>query len=52
MASKILVLGLIIIAAIVSIFQIKQEPKKAWPWIVIYWITLTIKNIIDFIGLM
>lgn len=52
MASKILVLGLIIIAAIVSIFQIKQEPKKAWPWIVVYWITLTIKNIIDFIGLM
>ena len=52
MAVKILVLLLMIIAGIVSILQIKQEPKKAWPWIVIYWLTLTVKNLIEFVGLL
>jgi len=45
--SQISVIGLIIIAAVVSVLQIKQKPKKAWPWIVGYWILLTIKNIFD-----
>lgn len=52
MISKIIVLLLMVIAGIVSFFQIKQNPKKAWPWIVIYWLTLTVKNLIDFVGLL
>lgn len=52
MVIKIMVLLLMVIAGIVSFFQIKQEPKKAWPWIVVYWLTLTIKNLIEFAGLL
>ena len=52
MVVKIIVLLLMVIAGIVSFFQIKQEPKKAWPWIVVYWLTLTIKNLIEFAGLL
>ena len=52
MIDQIMILLLIVFAAIVSVFQIKQEPKKAWPFIVIYWVTLTIKNLINFVGLL
>lgn len=50
--SQICVIGLIIVAAVVSVFQIKQKPKKAWPWIVGYWILLTIKNICDLVAML
>lgn len=49
--SAILVCILMVIAAIVSFYQIKQEPKKAWPWIIAYWLILTIKNLVDFLVL-
>lgn len=52
MVIKIFVVILMIIAGIVSYLQIKQEPKKAWPWICIYWCTLTIKNLIELLGLL
>lgn len=45
--AQICIIGLILVAALVSVLQIKQQPKKAWPWIVVYWILLTIKNIFD-----
>jgi len=45
--AQICIIGLIIVAAVVSVFQIKQQPKKAWPWIIGYWVLLTIKNIVD-----
>lgn len=50
--SQICVFGLIIVAAVVSVFQIKQQPKKAWPWIVGYWLLLTVKNIFDFVAVL
>lgn len=50
--SAVFICILMVIAAIVSFYQIKQEPKKAWPWIVVYWSTLTIKNLVDFLLLM
>lgn len=50
--SQICVIGLIIVAAVVSIFQIKQKPKHAWPWIIGYWILLTIKNIFDLVAML
>lgn len=52
MAVKIMVLLLMVIVGIVSFLQIKQKPKKAWLWIVAYWLTLTIKNVIEFAGLL
>lgn len=42
--SAIFVCILMVIAGIVSYLQIKQEPKKAWPWLV-----PTIKNLVDFL---
>ena len=50
--SQICVLVLIIIAAVVSVFQIKKMPKHAWPWIVGYWVVLTIKNIFDLVAML
>ena len=49
-ASQWCVIGLIIVAAVVSVFQIKKMPKHAWPWIIGYWILLTIKNIFDLVA--
>lgn len=51
-ASQICIIGLIIIAAVVSIFQIKRQPKKAWLWIIGYWILLTVKNIYDLMAVL
>ena len=48
--SQICILGLIFIATMVSIFQIGQKPKQAWPWIVGYWVLLTIKNVFDYLA--
>ena len=50
--SQICVLVLIIIAAVVSVFQIKKMPKHAWPWIIGYWVVLTIKNIFDLVAML
>ena len=50
--SQICVFGLIIVVAVVSVFQIKQQPKKAWPWIIGYWLLLTVKNIFDFVAVL
>ena len=47
--STIFIFILMIIAGIVSFYQIKHNPKKAWPWIVIYWLVLMIKNLVDFL---
>lgn len=47
--SQICVLGLIGIAAVVSVKQLKKT--NAWVWIVAYWILLTIKNLCDWIGM-
>lgn len=44
---KMLILILAVIAAVVAILLIMDIP--AWPVIVAYWITLTAKNLIDFI---
>ena len=50
--SQICVLVLIVIAAVVSVFQIKKMPKHAWPWIIGYWVVLTIKNIFDLVAML
>ena len=50
-SSQICVIILIIIAAVVSVLQIKQKPKIAWPWIIAYWVMLTIKNICDLVAM-
>ena len=44
---KTLILILAVIAAVVAILLILDIP--AWPVIVAYWITLTVKNLIDYI---
>lgn len=46
--SAFLVLCLMAIAAAVAYIIYKY--KNAWPLIVAYWIVLTIKNAVDFIG--
>ena len=45
--SQILIIVLAVIAAIVAAGLYKK--RNMWPWIIAYWITLTIKNIIDYI---
>lgn len=50
--SQICIIGLIIVAAVVSVFQFQQKPKQAWPWIISYWILLTIKNIFDLVAVL
>ena len=46
--SAILILVLAVIAAIVATGLIAGY--SMWAWIVAYWITLTIKNVVDYIG--
>lgn len=43
--SQMCVLGLMAIAAIVTVLQAKK--KSAWAWIVAYWALLTVKNAVD-----
>lgn len=46
--SNVLILVLAVIAAIVATGLIAGYAM--WAWIVAYWITLTAKNIVDYIG--
>ena len=46
--SAILILVLAVIAAIVATGLIAGY--SMWAWIVAYWMTLTIKNVVDYIG--
>ena len=46
--SNVLIIILAIIAAIVATGLIAGYAM--WPWIIGYWITLTIKNVVDYIG--
>lgn len=46
--SSALVLALAIIAAVVATGLIAG--LSMWPWIIGYWLTLTAKNIVDYIG--
>jgi len=50
--SQIGIIMLIFIAAVVSVLQFQQKPKKAWPWIVGYWVVLTLKNICDLVAVL
>jgi len=49
MASQICVIGLIIVAAVVSVKQIRKH--NPWYWVIAYWVLLTIKNMCDWIGM-
>jgi len=46
--TKLLILVLAMLAAVVAVLLIMDIP--AWPVIVAYWITLTAKNLIDYIA--
>lgn len=48
-ASAVLVLVLAVIAAVVATGLIAGYAM--WAWIVGYWIVLTMKNVVDYIGL-
>lgn len=46
--SAYLVLLLLLIAAFVAVGLMRK--KNMWPFIVLYWVTLTVKNLIDWLG--
>ena len=46
--SQLCVFGLMLIASVVAIGLMKR--RNMWKWIIAYWVLLTIKNVIDFIG--
>ena len=48
MISALLVIALAINAAVVATLLIMG--CATWPWIIIYWMILTAKNIVDYIG--
>ena len=48
MISQFCILGLIMIAAVVAVGLMKRH--NMWKWIIAYWVLLTVKNIIDFVG--
>ena len=48
LASQLLVLALAAIAAAVSIVLIAGG--VAWPLIIVYWLVLTAKNLVDYAG--
>lgn len=48
MISQVCILGLIVIAAVVAFGLMKR--RNMWKWIIAYWLLLTVKNIIDFVG--
>ena len=48
MISQFCILGLIVIATVVAFGLMKR--RNMWKWIIAYWVLLTIKNVIDFIG--
>ncbi len=45
MMAKAFPLLLALIAAIVTLGQ--GSKKNMWPWIVLYWCVLTVKNVVD-----
>lgn len=47
-SSAYLVLALLVIAAVVAVGLMRK--KNMWPLIVLYWVTLTVKNLIDWLG--
>ena len=49
LTSALLVLGLAAIAAIVFVGQVKK--KNVWWLICLYWLVLTIKNVVDWMGM-
>ena len=46
--SQALIFALIIIAAVVAVTL--AAGKSAWILIIVYWVVLTIKNVVDLIG--
>lgn len=46
--SNALVLALAVIAAVVATGLIAGV--QMWPWIIMYWLVLTAKNIVDYVG--
>ena len=48
MASQIMVFLLMVAALIVAIGLFRK--RNMWKWISAYWVLLTIKNFIDFLG--
>lgn len=46
--SQLCVFGLMLIASVVAIGLAKR--RNMWKWIIAYWMLLTIKNVIDFVG--
>ena len=46
--SNALVLALAIIAAVVATGLIAGV--QMWPWIIMYWLVLTVKNVVDYMG--
>lgn len=47
-ATQLLILLLMLDAAWVAFLLANR--RDAWAWIVVYWVTLTVKNIIDAMG--
>ena len=48
MLTNLLIISLAIIAAVVAYGLSRKH--NMWNWIVLYWIVLTIKNVLDAIG--
>ncbi len=48
--SAILVLMLAAIAAVVLIGLVFS--RSMWAWIIAYWAVLTVKNVVDFVGML
>lgn len=46
--TDILIIVLAVIAAVVATGLIMGW--SMWAWIIIYWLTLTVKNVVDYIG--
>lgn len=46
--SQSCIFGLMLIASVVAVGLMKR--RNMWKWIIAYWVLLTIKNIIDFVG--
>ena len=48
MLTNLLIISLTIIAAVVTYGLYRK--RNMWRWVVLYWIVLTIKNVLDAIG--
>ena len=48
MISQLCIFGLMLIASVVAVGLMKR--RNMWKWIIAYWLLLTVKNIIDFVG--